>query len=774
MIEYPYIVKYRHEYTATINEPADGLPAPNLTDNAVAILNGRYVKKDDQGNLLETPKQMFWRIAEFVSYGSAAYGLNDEDRRELACKYYRLMADGFFLPNTPTLVNAGKIDNAQLAACFVLPIEDSLVRGEASIFGTLMSAALIHQTGGGTGFSFSGIRPLNSLIKKSSGRASGPVSFMKMYNFVTEVVKQGGVRRGANMGVLNVDHPDILEFIDAKAESDKEGKEGPLGNFNISVGVTSEFMRAVKEGQDYKLVDPSTNKVVGLLNAKEVFDRIVYNAWLYGDPGMFFVDTANLSTTNPIEGWRVNAINPCGEQPIYDNDACNLGSINLPAFYIDGGGSWRDCFDWDRFAVKIHLAVRFLDDVITVCTYPLPEITKLVDSIRRIGLGPMGLADLLQLMMAPYDSEKGFKISREVAKFFKKEAILASQNLAKERGAFPLFDQSIYAGEEPRRNACVTTVAPTGTLSRLVGCEGGIEPTTEFCYVHQVQKLQFINGTVKRVLEDQELWSEDLGNEIKSVGRVSHIIGLPDDIRSVFKVGAEINFDSHIRMQALWQEHFSESGISKTINMPENATVDDVARAYWLAYESDCMGITVFREGCARAPMIKAPVISGRKSKIKRPFKVTGATYKLPTPHGNAYFTLNADEEIGLIEGFLTIGKAGSEISELTEGMMRLLSMVGRMPDWPVRDRLKELIKQLRDIGGKKALGPDDALLVRSVCDGVAFCCQELLDELNGGKDEGGGAERVSGMFCPECHSGLVFAEGCRGGKCPRCGFSSC
>lgn len=774
MISYPYTVRYRDTFSAIINEPPADLPEPQLTDNAISILNDRYVKKGDQQELLETPKQVFWRVAEFVSYGSAGY-LNNEQRHQLARDYYLLMADRLFLPNTPALVNGGKIDNAQMAACFVLSIIDSLVAGRASIIGTLTNASIIHQSGGGTGFSFSELRPKGSAVRGCGGVASGPVSFMIGYNAWTEVVKQGGVRRGANMGELDDIHPDIIEFINAKAESDERGKAGPLSNFNISVGIHDRFMEAVKNDGDYDLIAPHTGKVSGALKAKEVFDKIVYNAWLYGDPGLFFLDTVNRSAANPIRGRRVKAPNPCGEQPIYDDDACDLGSIKLSAFYKpSGGGNWRDKFDWPRFAAVIRLALLFLDDAITVCTYPLPEITELVDSIRRVGLGPMGLADLLQLMMIPYDSELGLEVSREIACFFKQETIKASRTLAKERGAFPLFNQSIFANEEPRRNANVSTVAPTGSLSRIVDCEGGIEPTIEFCYVHLTQGLRFINSTVKQVLESRGLWNRGVEEEIIRTGRVSHIVGLPEDIRAVFKVGAEISPEVHVKMQAVWQNHFSESGVSKTINLPESATVNDVARAYWLAYESGCMGITVFREGCARAPMIKSPDRRENKIKIERPFEVPGSTFKIPTPHGNAYFTLNVDEAIGLIEGFLSIGKAGSEIAELTEGLMRLFSMVGRLPEQTIKSRLRELIKQLRDIGGRKASGPDDGNLLRSVCDGIAFCCQRVLDrkfkndELI--KDEG----RTSGMFCPECQSGLIFVEGCRGGKCSRCSFYSC
>lgn len=777
-MKYPYTIRYRNEHEITIFSPPTDLPEPQLTDNALAILDDRYIKKDDNVQLLETPKQLFWRVAKFVSYGNASYGIGADDRHRLAEEYYEMMTKGIFLPNTPTLVSAGRYgtDNAQLAACYVLPIEDSLVEGEASIGMTLLNTFKIHQSGGGTGFSFSFLRPEGSSVGGHGGVASGPISFMRMYNAATEEVKQGGVRRGANMGVLSVHHPDIVKFVDAKAQSDKIGETGPLGNFNISVAATDAFMRAVKEEGYFNLINLKNNGLVGSLKAKDIFDKIIYNAWLYGDPGIFFVDTANKSFANPIKGWRIKATNPCGEQPIYDNDACNLGSIRLTAFWKNAKGSWKKQFDWKRFAKIIHLAVRFLDDVITVCTYPLPKITKLVDSLRRIGLGPMGLADLLQLMEIPYDSEEALIVSKEIAQFFKREAIVASCLLAEERGAFPLFESSIYGdNSKPRRNATVTTVAPTGSLSRLADCEGGIEPTISYCYEHQLQNLKFVNNTVRRVLERKDIWNDKVKKEIQKTGRVSQIIGLSDKIRSIFKTGGEIDPEVHVEMQAVWQNNFSESGVSKTVNMPKSATVEDVARAFWKAYESGCMGITVFREGCARAPMMKNPKEQVKRGKIIRPFEVSGVTFKIPTPHDQAYFTLNIDEEIDFLEGFLNIGKAGSDLAELTEMGMRLFSLIGRRTDGSVKEKLAELIKQLRDIGGKKELGPDDEKLIRGVSDGIAFCCQLTYDKLySADSNKEGNKERASGMFCPECQGSLVFVEGCRGGKCLKCGFSSC
>lgn len=769
MFDQPREIIYRNDKKVIVNPKPTDLPEPNLTENAKILLERRYAKKVvENGKIvaLETPGQIYWRAADFVSHGSASW-MTEQDRRKLARQYYQMMAEGRFLPNTPTIANAGKDDNAQLAACFVLPIKDSM----ESIFGTLKDAAIIHKTGGGTGFSFSRLRPKNSIVQSTSGVASGPVSFLRLYNWMTEVVKQGGMRRGANMGILRVDHPDILEFIECKS------KRGEITNFNVSVAATDAFMKAVEKNEDYELVDPHTQKPSGKLSARVVWDKIVHSAWLYGgEPGLFFIDRANGSTSNPIQGWKIAATNPCGEQPIYDYDACNLGSINLSAFHKDNDShDWREYFDWTGFRETIRLATQFLDDVITMSTYPLPQITELVDSLRRIGLGPMGLADLLQLLHIPYDSCKAEEVNTKIAKFFKKEAVAASEKLAQIRGFFSLFSESNWASGPPRRNANVTTVAPTGSLSRLTDCEGGIEPPFSLSYVHGVQKLHFVNNTAVRVLKMSELWNKSVENIINETGGVANA-GIPETIKQVLKTSLEISPLVHVKIQAIWQNHFSESGVSKTINLPTNATIEDVNNAFVSAYQSGCKGITVYRYGSERESMMEVGTSKEAGGKIRRPFKMAGITYRIKTPYGNAYFTLNTDEEQSIFEGFLAIGKAGNEVAELSEGTMRLFSLIGRMPSpWSLERRLKEVIEELGNIGGKKGFGQNDENLTRSISDGIAFCCQKLLEK--SGKEQTGTlttAEKLSERFCPECQNMLTVTEGCRGGKCPSCGFSSC
>lgn len=755
---YPRTVVYRGNKSVVISAPPNDLPEPKLTENAKTLLARRYAHEG------ESPKDIYWRVADFVSFGSEQWLGHQESRKELAHQYYLMMANGLFLPNTPTIANAGRHDNAQLAACFVLPIKDSM----ESIFETLKRTALIHKTGGGTGFSFSNLRPKNNPVTSTQGVASGPVSFMTMYNWVTEVVKQGGLRRGANMGILRVDHPDIIEFVDSKVR-----EENNLANFNISVAVTDSFLEAVKNDTDYSLIDPSTNKEMKSLKAREVWKKIIENAWRCGDPGLFFIDKANNSTANPIVGWKISATNPCGEQPIYDNDACNLGSICLSAFFIENKEQdWEKKIDWENLKKTEYLAVQFLDDVVTMSTYPLPEITEIVDSLRRIGLGPMGLSNLLQLLQVPYDCDTALEINERIAIFMKAVAVEASQTLAKIRGSFPLFEKSIFAsaGEKPRRNCNVTTVAPTGSLSRLTDCEGGIEPPFSLSYFHGVQNLYFVNNTVVGILKNEGLWDEKVEKAIKDTGSVQKT-DLPDHFRDVFKTALEIDPKVHVLISSIWQKHYSESGVSKTVNLPQEATEIDVAEIYDLAYTMDCKGITIFRNGCERASMMTVRQNTD-KNKTERPFLVSGSTFKIKTPYGNAYFTFNTDDR--LFEGFLSLGKAGNEVSELTEWAMRLFSLIGRMPSpWTLEERIEEIIKQSKNIGGKKGLGPDNEKLVRAIPDGIAYCCQEFL-EGNGIHFEAKNKETVSGRFCPNCQSSLLITEGCRGGKCVKCDYSSC
>ncbi|MBI4160311.1 MAG: adenosylcobalamin-dependent ribonucleoside-diphosphate reductase [Candidatus Yanofskybacteria bacterium] len=761
-------VVYRNDKKVTVTPKPSDLPEPILTENAAILLDRRYAKKIiEDGKIIasETPSQIYWRVADFISYGSAEF-ITDSERRQLARDYYRMFSEGRFLPNTPTIANAGKDDNAQLAACFVLPIEDSM----ESIFGTLRDAALIHKTGGGTGFSFSKLRPKDSLVQSTSGVASGPVSFLRLYNWMTEVVKQGGMRRGANMGILRVDHPDILEFIECKSG------RGEITNFNISVAATDSFMRAVEDNGEYDLVDPRTQKASGKLNARMVWDKIVASAWRYGgEPGLFFIDKANNSTSNPILGWLISSTNPCGEQPIYDHDACNLGSVRLNAFYKENKShNWRDKLDWMEFKNTVHLAIQFLDDAITMSTYPLPQITETVDSLRRIGLGPMGLADLLQLFLIPYDSDGATEVNLEIAQFFKSEAVKASQELAITRGAFPLFEQSRFYGEElPRRNANITTVAPTGSLSRLTDCEGGIEPPFSFSYMHGVQNLHFVNGTAVKVLKAAGVWTNELEEYVNKVGNFAGA-NMPQKIKDVLKTSLEIRPEVHVKIQSIWQNNFSESGVSKTINLPTEATAEDISSAFALAYKTGCKGITVYRYGSERESMMEVGSGSKVTNKVGRPFDLKGQTLRIKTPYGNAYFTLNTDRELSLFEGFLNIGKAGNEAAELAEAMARLLSLIGRMPSsWSIEQRLAEVIDELSNIGGKKGLGLDNENLVRSIPDGIAFCCKYFLEEL-GEKEKTTTTAKPAGKFCPTCQNMLVVVEGCRGGKCIGCGYSSC
>lgn len=778
-IKYPYEILYRDGKKAFISEPPKDLSDPNLTQNAEVLLSRRYAHKraDDKGEIIavESPKQIYWRVADFVSYGSLPWLNTETARRDLAKQYYLMMVLGDFLPNTPTLINAGREDFAQLAACFVLPIEDSM----ESIFRTLTNEALIHKTGGGTGFSFSQIRPEFSLVR-DRGIASGPISFMRMYNKATEVIKQGGVRRGANMGILEVHHPDIEKFITCKS-TDDEAKI--INNFNISVAISDAFMNAKTEGTEYDLIDPHLKRVVGKRFARQIWEMIVKEAWEWGDPGLFFIDRANQSLANPIIGWFIRSTNPCGEQPIYDNDACNLGSINLLNFLrldMPLNAAWRDKIDWPKFARCIHLAIRFLDDVISVSTYPLAEIIKMADSIRRIGLGPMGLADLLQWLWIPYESDQALEVSKVIGEFFHAEAVKASQKLAKERGTFPLFKESVFVGNEPeRRNANVTTCAPTGTLCRLVNVEGGIEPTTLFKYRHETQNLWFTNDTVKNVLSARGLWNPEIEEVINETGYVTKAKSLSDEAKEVFKTGLEIDPEHHVKMQAVWQTYFSESGVSKTINLRPEATIEDVDNAYNLAYNLGCMGITVFRYGCKREPMMAEVKRKGLPEKIvkkERPFEMRGSTYKIKTPHGNAYFTINIDNDNDFFESFITIGKSGNEMLELVEGSARLLSLIGRMPmAWSIEERLEEVVKQFRGIGGKKALGQDDENLVRSLMDGIAYCCDYFLkNNLRKQSDDDPATKKVSGLICPECHNMMYILEGCRGGKCLNCCYSAC
>jgi ribonucleoside-diphosphate reductase alpha chain len=553
-----------------------------LTENALKVLRARYLLKDEAGNVIETPEGMLRRVAHTIASAESQYG---EDPNQWEEEFFNLMDSLKFLPNSPTLMNAGK-DIGQLAACFVLPVDDSM----KSIFDTLKHAALILQSGGGTGFSFSRLRPKSDIVRSTGGIASGPVSFMRIYNTATDVIKQGGARRGANMGILRVDHPDILDFIKLKRHL------GELTNFNISVSVTDAFIEAVKKDEEYELINPRNNKPSGKIKARLVFDELVRSAWETGDPGIIFIDRINRANPTPHIG-TIESTNPCGEQPLLPYEACVLGSINLSKFVKEGK------IDYNSLREAIKTCVRFLDNAIDVNKYPLPDIEKMHKGNRKIGLGVMGWADTLILLGIPYNSKKAFALAREVMRFFQKTSREASSELAEKRGVFPNFKGSIFdAPGMPRlRNATLTTIAPTGTLSLLADCSSGIEPLFALAFKRLIldTELYEINKYFFEKARERGFYSEELKEKVIAKGTLKGVKGVPKDIKALFKTAHEIPFEDHIEMQAAFQE-YTDNAVSKTINMSKKATPEDVAKAYLLAYDKGCKGITVFRYGTGK------------------------------------------------------------------------------------------------------------------------------------------------------------------------------
>jgi ribonucleoside-diphosphate reductase alpha chain len=558
-----------------------------LTENALKVLQARYLLKDETGRVIESPLEMFGRIARSVAEAENLYHNSVSYWEE---RFFELISSLRFLPNSPTIMNAGK-PQGQLAACFVLPIEDSM----QSIFDTLKNAALILQSGGGTGFSFSKLRPKADIVRSTGGVASGPVSFMKIYNTATDVIKQGGARRGANMGILRVDHPDILEFIRVKRDAEE------LANFNISVAVTDAFMESLASDGEYQLVNPRSGKVVGNMRAKRVFDEIVMSAWQTGDPGLIFIDRINRANPTPRIG-TFESTNPCGEQPLLPYEACVLGSLNVARFVRNGA------IDFASLGEDVTTAVRFLDDTIDANIYPLPAIERMHKGNRKIGLGIMGWADLLILLGIPYNNQKAFDLARRLMEFIRDTSRTASVRLAEQRGVFPNFAGSIY--DEPGmprvRNATTTTIAPTGTLSTIADCSSGIEPLFAIAYKRLVLDTELIeiNKLFVKIASDRGFFSNWLLEAIKRKGSFRGIQGVPADVRRLFRTALEIPAEDHIEMQAAFQE-YTDNAVSKTINLPARATTDDVARAYMLAYSKGVKGITIFRYGGKKGTLVK-------------------------------------------------------------------------------------------------------------------------------------------------------------------------
>ncbi|MCX6677218.1 MAG: adenosylcobalamin-dependent ribonucleoside-diphosphate reductase [Methanothrix sp.] len=548
-----------------------------LSSNAATVLKKRYLRRDEQGKVAETPGEMFERVAAHVSRAESKYG---GDAKIFRSRFLKMMQALEFLPNSPTLMNAG-LPLGQLSACFVLPVEDSL----SGIFDALKNMALIHQSGGGTGFSFSRLRPKNDVVRATGGVASGPVSFMRIFDTATDVIKQGGRRRGANMATLRVDHPDILEFIQAKE------KPGFLENFNISVAATDEFMRAARQGGEIELINPRTGQVAGRINALETMSHIAKCAWQGGDPGMIFIDRINAAHPLPS---TIESTNPCGEQPLLPYESCNLGSINLAKLVERGEMSW------ERLAELAMLAVHFLDDVIDVNRFPLKQIEEVTLQSRKIGLGVMGFAEMLILMGISYNSQEAVRLAEETMKFIAERAREQSARLGEERGSFPLFEESKLKNWSAMRNATVTTIAPTGTISIIAGTSSGIEPIFALAFVRRVlagARLLEVSPLFECAAAARGIFTPELKAELARKGSAADIANVPQDLKDLFVTALEIPPEQHVRIQAAFQKH-TDNAVSKTVNLPESATVDDVLKVYNLAYDLGCKGVTVFRYGC--------------------------------------------------------------------------------------------------------------------------------------------------------------------------------
>ncbi|MDH5759614.1 MAG: vitamin B12-dependent ribonucleotide reductase, partial [Gemmatimonadota bacterium] len=729
--------------------------------------------KDAEGTPIEAPETMFWRVARTIADVDADYGASEAAVEEVARQFYDLMISGRFEPNSPTLMNAGR-PLGQLSACFVLPVEDALSNGESGIYDTLKSMALVHQSGGGTGFSFSRLRPEGSQVRSTMGVASGAVSFMKLYDASTEVVKQGGTRRGANMGILRVDHPDIREFIACKNDTTQ------ITNFNISVAITDAFMEAVSAGAKYDLVNPRTREVVGQEDAREIFDLIVHGAWLTGEPGTFFIDRANEYNPVPRLG-SYEATNPCGEQPLLPYDVCNLGSVNLGRFVREDARPGVDPdqgIDWDHLRTVVHLAVHFLDNVIDANRYPLPAIHDLAQNIRRIGLGVMGWADMLVRLGIPYDSAEGVDLARKVMGFLDEEARRASEKLAESRGVFTAWKESIWGPDKTcarredgsrirerrtLRNCNLTTVAPTGTISIFAGCSGGIEPLFAVAFMRNQAGAMMpdVNPDFVRIAQDQGWYSDELMERIAAEGHI-HFDEVPEEVQRTFRTAHDITPEWHVRMQAAFQEH-TDSAISKTTNFPFEATEEDVREIYRLAFDLGCKGVTVYRDGSRQGQVLSTGKTgkqeegssaeneqriadlehqladareeahrlrvdleavrqqsaqddrnaAAARHKRQRPAVLKGHTMKMMSPLGDLYVTVNEDEGGRPFEVFCTLGKAGGAAMADAEAIGRLISLALRsgISIGQVRDQLRGIsCDRAVGVGPNKVLSLPDAI----------------------------------------------------------------
>lgn len=738
------------------NNSAASDTKPELTENAITVLKRRYLLKDENGNLIETPEQMFRRVAHYIALADKAYAGEDAEATEAT--FYRMMTRLEFMPNSPTLMNAGR-DLGQLSACFVLPVEDSM----DSIFETVKHTALIHKSGGGTGFSFSRIRPNNDIVKSTKGVSSGPISFMGVFDAATETIKQGGTRRGANMAILNVDHPDIMEFIHAK----KDHKT--LNNFNISVAITDEFMKALKEDDTYPLVNPRTNQVVDRLNAREVFEQITQMAWENGDPGVVFIDRINADNPTPHVG-KIESTNPCGEQPLLPYESCNLGSINLAKFVKD------DRIDYTRLKETVHHAIHFLDNVIDMNKYPIPQISEMTRANRKIGLGVMGFADMLIQLGIPYNSEQAVQLSGEIMEVISTEARDESAKLAESRGAFKNFPGSLWdKPDAPKmRNSTVTTIAPTGTISIIAGCSSGIEPLFALSFVRNVMdndKLLEIHPYFEEVAKKRGFYSNEVMEKIAEQGSCKGLSNVPDDIQEIFVSSHDITPEWHVKMQAACQK-YTENAVSKTVNFPNSASVQDVRHVYKMAFDLGCKGITIYRDGSRDVQVLnkgkklaepakpaQPVIIEKEREPKKRPKILTGKSLKMETGCGTLYVTINEDEN-GPFELFNNMGKAGGCAASQSEAIGRLVSLA-----WRSGIKTEEIVKQLRGISCHRpyGFGPNKNL---SCADAIAKAIIQYHNESEVVKPQ------IAVGACPECGGPMEHEGGCS--VCHSCGFSEC
>ncbi len=745
--------------TMPVTTKAQTTSGINLTENALRVLERRYLRKDKQGQVIETPEEMFHRVAQAIASAELIYDPKT-DVKVKEKEFYQLMANLEFLPNSPTLMNAGR-ELGQLSACFVLPVEDSM----ESIFDAVKNTALIHKSGGGTGFSFSRLRPETDRVGSTGGVASGPVSFMRAFDTATDVIKQGGMRRGANMAILNVDHPDIMKFIEAKSDPNV------FTNFNFSVAVTTEFMEAVKAGADYNLVNPHTNKVSGKLNAKEVFDRIVALTWKTGDPGVVFIDRINQGNPTPHLG-KIESTNPCGEQPLLPYESCNLGSINLARTLRTTNGTVE--IDYVKLAETVKVAVRFLDNVIDVNKFPLPQIEEMTKKTRKIGLGVMGFADMLIQLGIPYDSEEALQTASSIMHFINEEASKTSVELAEERGAFPVFSGSIYdIPDGPKlRNASCTTIAPTGTLSIIAGCSSGIEPLFALSYIRNIldgAQLVEVNLHFEEAAKKGGFYSEELIHQLATGTQLHTLESIPDNIKRLFVTAHEIIPEWHVKMQAAFQKS-TDNAVSKTVNFPQEATKEDIAKVYMMAYQEELKGITIYRDRSREAQ----PLSTGQAEKAegvgltprKRSKITAGITERVTTGCGYLYVTVNSDEQ-GICEVFSTLGKAGGCASAQLEATCRLISLALRS-----EVDVAKVVRQLRGIRCP-SIAWEEGKSILSCADAIASVLEKHTTGYDGKPklEDYGLAKNLAGQ-CPDCGNLLVYQEGCF--ICPSCGYTKC